>query len=97
MTYCPECGHKLGFFEHATDGICNGCRQRLAREQAEKVYMQALAPYTGAKLPTVTASGAIMKKGEIAHYVTPATLKEIKTVSLGYSGGLGGVSIPYLA
>jgi hypothetical protein len=94
MTYCRECGHKLGFFEYATDGICNGCRQRLAREQAQEAHTHALAPYTGAELPAVSASGAIMKKGEIAHYVTPAVLKETKTVSLGYSGGSRGVSIP---
>jgi hypothetical protein len=56
--------------------------------------MHALAPYTGAELPTATAGGAIMKKGEIAHYITPATLKETKTVNLGYSGGSRGVSIP---
>jgi hypothetical protein len=97
MPYCRECGHKLGFFEHATDGICNGCQQGLALKQAEEAHVQALAPYTGAELPTVTASGAIMRKGEIAHYVTPATLKEIKTVSLSYSGGSRGVSIPIVA
>jgi hypothetical protein len=34
-----------------------------------------------------------MKKGETAHYRT-ATLKEIKTVNLGYSGASHGVSIP---
>lgn len=51
MTYCPECGHKLGFFEHATDGICNGCRQRLAREQAEKSLYASIGALHGRQTP----------------------------------------------
>jgi len=94
MTYCKECGHKLGFFEHAADGLCNGCRHRLVQMQAEQAHSQALAPYMGATLPVITVEGAILKRREAVHYVTPTTLKEIKTVSLGYSGGSHGVSIP---
>ena len=94
MTYCKECGHKLGFLEHAADGLCNGCRQRLAQEQAEKAQAAAIAPYTGAELPVITVTDAIMKKGETAHYRTATVLKEIKTVNLGYSGASHGVSIP---
>ncbi|MGZ4906339.1 MAG: hypothetical protein ACXV3U_06690 [Halobacteriota archaeon] len=94
MTYCKECGHKLGFFEHAADGLCNGCRHRLMQMQEEQAHSQALAPYTGATLPVITVEGAILKRGEAMHYVTPTALKEIKMVSLGYSGGSHGVSIP---
>jgi len=94
MTYCKECGHKLGFFEHAADGLCHGCRQRLAQLQAEQAHARALAPYTSTDLPVITVEGAILKRGESAHYATPTALKEIKTVSLGYSGGSRGVSIP---
>jgi hypothetical protein len=94
MTYCKECGHKLGFLEHAADGLCNGCRQRLAHEQAEKAQSAAIAPYTGVDLPVITVTDAIMKKGETAHYRTATVLKEIKTVNLGYSGASHGVSIP---
>jgi len=35
----------------------------------------------------------IIKKGEILHHADSAILKELKTVSLGYSGGSRGVSI----
>jgi hypothetical protein len=89
MTYCKECGHKLGFLEHAADGLCNGCRQRLAHDQALKTHSAAIAPYTGAALPVITVTDAIMKKGETAHYRTATVLKEI-----GYSGARHGVSIP---
>ena len=94
MTNCKECGHKLGFLEHAADGLCNGCRQRLAQAQAEKAHAAAIAPYTGAELPVITVTDAIMKKGETAYYRTATVLKEIKTVNLGYSGASHGVSIP---
>ena len=94
MTYCKECGHKLGFLEHAADGLCSGCRQRVAHEQAEEAHSVAIAPYTSAELPVITVTDAIMKKGETAHYRTETVLKEIKTVNLGYSGGSHGVSIP---
>ena len=94
MTYCKECGRKLGFLEHAADGLCNGCRQRLAHDQALKEHSAAIAPYAGVELPVITVTDAIMKKGETAHYRTATVLKEIKTVNLGYSGASHGVSIP---
>ena len=94
MTYCKECGHKLGFFEHAADGLCNGCRHRLMQVQVEQAHSQALRPYTDATLPVITVEGAILKHREAAHYTAPTALKEIKTVSLGYRGGTHGVSIP---
>ncbi len=78
MTYCKECGHKLGFIEHAADGLCNGCRARLAHRQAEEAHSVAIAPYAGAELPAITVTDAIMKKGETAHYRTATVLKEIK-------------------
>ena len=51
MAYCKECGHKLGFLEHAADGLCNGCRQRLVHDESLKAQAAAIAPYTGARLP----------------------------------------------
>ena len=84
MTYCKECGHKLGFLEHAADGLCNGCRQRVKHDQAEKAHNAAIAPYTGAVLPVIAVTDAIMKKGETACYRTATVLKEIKTVNIGY-------------
>jgi hypothetical protein len=35
----------------------------------------------------------ILKKGEVAHYATPALLKEMRVVNLGYVGGSRGVGI----
>jgi hypothetical protein len=63
-------------------------------DAVEQAHAKALAPYTGAELSVITVGGAVLKRGESVHYVTPAALKEIKTVSLGYSGGSRGVSIP---
>jgi len=40
------------------------------------------------------AGPVILRKGEVVHYAHEATLNEIKRVSLGYSGGSHGVSIP---
>lgn len=94
MTYCKECGHKLGFLEHAEDGLCNGCRQRLAQQRAAEAHARALAPYENDKLPVVSAGNAILKKGETEHYITPTVLEEIKTVNFGYSGGSHGISVP---
>jgi RNase P subunit RPR2 len=36
----------------------------------------------------------ILKKDEIVHFANAAVLKELKTVSLGYSGGSYGISFP---
>ena len=47
MTYCKECGHKLGFLEHTADGLCNGCRQRVAHEKAEEAHSGDIVPSTG--------------------------------------------------
>jgi len=38
-------------------------------------------------------SPVILKKGEVVHFLDIAVLKELKSVSLGYSGGSHGVSI----
>ena len=59
-----------------------------------KTHSAAIAPYTGAELPVITVTDAIMKEGETAHHRTATVLKEIKTVNLGYSGANRGVSIP---
>ncbi|MGZ4931806.1 MAG: hypothetical protein ACXV46_03380 [Halobacteriota archaeon] len=40
------------------------------------------------------ASRLSLKRGELVHYVTPTALNEMKTVSLGYSGGSHGISVP---
>lgn len=50
-------------------------------------------------LPTVNlqiegGSPVVLKKGEIVHFADSAVLKELKSVSLGYSGGLRGISFP---
>jgi uncharacterized tellurite resistance protein B-like protein len=50
-------------------------------------------------LPTVNlriegGSPVILRKGEIVHFANNAVLKEVKSVSLGYSGGSHGVSFP---
>jgi len=50
-------------------------------------------------LPTMNlqiegGSPVILKKGEVVHFADKAVLKELKSVSLGYSGGSHGVSFP---
>jgi uncharacterized Zn finger protein (UPF0148 family) len=40
------------------------------------------------------SSPVILKKGEVVHFADNAVLKEVKSVSLGYSGGSHGVSFP---
>jgi tetratricopeptide (TPR) repeat protein len=50
-------------------------------------------------LPTVNlriegGSPVILRKDEIVHFADSAVLKEVKSVSLGYSGGSHGVSFP---
>ena len=50
-------------------------------------------------LPTMNpiiegASPVILKKGEVVHFADAATLKELRSVSLGYSGGSHGISFP---
>jgi hypothetical protein len=50
-------------------------------------------------LPTVNlriegGSPVILKKDEVVHFADSAVLKEVKSVSLGYSGGSHGVSFP---
>jgi len=50
-------------------------------------------------LPTMNlqiegGSPIVLKKGEIVHFADKAVLKEVKSVSLGYSGGSQGVSFP---
>ena len=51
------------------------------------------------KLPSVDlrlegGGKVILKKGEIVHFADSAVLKELKSVSLGYSGGSHGISFP---
>lgn len=50
-------------------------------------------------LPTMNlqiegGSPIVLKKGEMVHFADKAVLKEVKSVSLGYSGGSHGVSFP---
>ena len=50
-------------------------------------------------LPTMNlqiegSSPVVLKKGEVVHFADKAVLKEVKSVSLGYSGGSHGVSFP---
>ncbi|MBU2008725.1 MAG: hypothetical protein KJ624_02555 [Chloroflexi bacterium] len=51
------------------------------------------------KLPTVNlrvegGGQVILKKGEVVHFADTASLKELRSVSLGYSGGSHGISFP---
>lgn len=50
-------------------------------------------------LPTVNlqiegGSPVVLKKSEVVHFADKAVLKEMKSVSLGYSGGSHGISFP---
>lgn len=50
-------------------------------------------------LPTINVqisggSQVILKKGEVVHFAEKAVLNEMRSVSLGYSGGSHGISIP---
>ncbi len=45
-------------------------------------------------LHIIGGSQAILKKNEIVHFADSAVLKELKSVSLGYSGGSHGISFP---
>ena len=50
-------------------------------------------------LPTVDlqiegGTPVVLKKGEVVHFADTAVLKELKSVSLGYSGGSNGISFP---
>lgn len=50
-------------------------------------------------LPTVNlqiegGTPVVLKKGEVVHFADTAVLKELKSVSLGYSGGSNGISFP---
>lgn len=52
-------------------------------------------------LPTLTvqisgSSQVILKKGEVVHFAEKAVLNEMRSVSLGYSGGSHGISIPII-
>jgi hypothetical protein len=38
------------------------------------------------------SSPVVLKKGEVVHFADYSILKELKSVSLGYSGGSNGVS-----
>ena len=53
------------------------------------------------KLPSINlriedGGKVILKKGEIVHFANAAVLKELKSVSLGYSGGSHGISFPII-
>jgi len=68
-------------------------------DELVRPYFYVSAIRTEGKHPAIhlTVDGAgpvILRKGEVVHYAHEATLNEIKRVSLGYSGGSHGVSIP---
>jgi hypothetical protein len=69
-------------------------RERHRCRRSHLLVWAAIALYTGAELPVITVTDAIMKRAETAYYRTATVLKEIKTVNLGYSGASHGVSIP---
>ena len=79
-----------------TGGLTN---EEVRFEELVRPYYYVSAIRTEGKLPAIhlTVEGAgpvILHKGELVHYAHEATLNEIKRVSLGYSGGSHGVSIP---
>jgi hypothetical protein len=73
--------------------------QEVRYEELIRPHPYVSAIRTEGKLPvihlTVEGAGpAILRTGEVVKYAHEATLDEIKRVSLGYSGGSHGVSIP---
>ena len=82
--------------------ILRRIQTRFGFTDEEVKFNERLKPYIYANaiknnnLPSVqleNTEGIILKKGEIVHFVDGAILKEMKSVSLGYSGGSQGVSI----
>lgn len=59
-------------------------------ELARRVYLRKIQV---GLLPETYASGIVLKKGEIAHFVISAQLLEERVISRGYKGGSQGVSI----
>jgi uncharacterized Zn finger protein (UPF0148 family) len=85
----------LGAIQQAA-GLTN---EEVRYDELVRPYYYVSAIRTERKLPTIhlTVEGAgpvILRKGEVVHYGHEATLNEMKHVSLGYSGGSHGVSIP---
>jgi len=73
--------------------------QEVRYDELVRPYSYVSAIRTEGKLPaihlTVEGTGpVILRTGEVVHYAHEATLNEITRVSLGYSGGSHGVSIP---
>lgn len=63
-----------------------------AQKQIQYYSLFALIE-SGAPLPTGSASGLILQKGEICHLSLPAILVEERVVSRNYQGGSRGVSL----
>jgi hypothetical protein len=64
-----------------------------------KPYIYVYSVKKEGTLPTINlriegGSPVILKKDEVVHFADNAVLKEVKSVSLGYSGGSQGVSFP---
>jgi len=57
------------------------------------IYVNAIKNGRLPSVQLVDSEGIILKKDEIVHFVDGAILKEVKSVSLGYSGGTQGISI----
>ena len=62
-------------------------------------YMYVYSIKKEGTLPTVNlqiegSSPVVFKKSEMVHFADRAVLKEVKSVSLGYSGGSHGISLP---
>ena len=80
----------------------NKLQEGLSLSNSEVQYDEKVKPYIyvqairNNKLPVVkldNTEGIILKNGETVHFVDGAILKEMRSVSVGYSGGSQGVSI----
>jgi hypothetical protein len=68
-------------------------------DELVRPYVYVCSVKKDGTLPTVNmriegGAPVILRKGEIVHFADKAVLKEMKSVSLGYSGGSHGVSFP---
>lgn len=57
------------------------------------IYVQAIRNNTLPEVQLSGSQGLVLKKDEKVHFVDGAVLQEIKSVSVGYSGGSEGISI----
>lgn len=79
--------------------VFNLSNEEVSFDDRVRPYIYVYSIKKDGTLPTVNlqiegSSPVILKKGEVVHFADKAILKEVKSVSLGYSGGSHGVSFP---